>query len=161
MIAGQGTIGDEIVRQRQGEALHAVFVPVGGGGLIAGIAGYIKAVLPEVRVIGVEPFDSDAMYQSLQAGRRVTLDQVGIFADGVAVRTVGDHTFEIARSDRRRDRARLERRDLRGDQGHLRRHAQRDGAGRRARVAGLKRVRCARQRRASDGIWSRSSAAPT
>ena len=96
VIAGQGTIGDEIVRHRQGGELHAVFVPVGGGGLIAGVAGYIKAVLPEVRIIGVEPFDADAMYQSLRAGRRVTLDQVGIFADGVAVRTVGVHTFAIA-----------------------------------------------------------------
>ena len=96
VIAGQGTVGDEIVRHRQGEALHAVFVPVGGGGLLAGIAGYIKAVLPDVRVIGVEPFESDAMYQSLQAGRRVTLDHVGIFADGVAVRTVGVHSFQIA-----------------------------------------------------------------
>ena len=96
VIAGQGTVGDEIVRHRQGEALHAVFVPVGGGGLLAGVAGYIKAVLPDVRVIGVEPFESDAMYQSLQAGRRVTLDHVGIFADGVAVRTVGVHTFQIA-----------------------------------------------------------------
>ena len=73
-----------------------MFVPVGGGGLLAGVAGYIKAVLPDVRVIGVEPFESDAMYQSLQAGRRVTLDHVGIFADGVAVRTVGVHTFQIA-----------------------------------------------------------------
>ena len=73
-----------------------MFIPVGGGGLLAGIAGYIKALLPDVRVIGVEPFDSDAMYQSLQAGRRVSLDHVGIFADGVAVRTVGDHSFAIA-----------------------------------------------------------------
>ena len=97
VIAGQGTIGAEIVRHRQGVELHAVFVPVGGGGLIAGVGGYIKAVLPEVRIIGVEPFDSDAMHQSLAAGRRITLDQVGIFADGVAVRTVGAHTFAIAR----------------------------------------------------------------
>jgi threonine dehydratase len=96
VIAGQGTVGDEIVRHRQGEALNAVFVPVGGGGLLAGVAGYIKAVLPNVRVVGVEPFESDAMYQSLRAGRRVTLDHVGLFADGVAVRTVGTHTFQIA-----------------------------------------------------------------
>ena len=82
-------------------ASDAVFVPVGGGGLIAGIGGYIKAVMPHVRVIGVEPFDSDAMDQSLQAGTRVTLDQVGIFADGVAVRTVGAHTF----ADRARRRS--------------------------------------------------------
>jgi len=96
VIAGQGTVGDEIVRHRQGEALHAVFVPVGGGGLLAGVAGYIKAVLPDVRIVGVEPFESDAMYRSLAAGYRVTLDHVGIFADGVAVRTVGAHTFAIA-----------------------------------------------------------------
>jgi threonine dehydratase len=96
VIAGQGTIGAEIVRHRQ-QDLHAVFVPIGGGGLIAGIGAYLKAVLPSVRVIGVEPFESDAMYQSLNAGRRVTLDQVGIFADGVAVRVVGEHTFDIAR----------------------------------------------------------------
>jgi threonine dehydratase len=96
VIAGQGTIGDEIVRHRQAD-LFAVFVPIGGGGLIAGISGYIKAVMPSVRVIGVEPFESDAMYQSLEAGRRVTLDQVGIFADGVAVRAVGAHTFDIVR----------------------------------------------------------------
>ena len=95
VIAGQGTIGEEILRQSQGD-LAAVFVPVGGGGLIAGIAGYIKALLPDVRVIGVEPFEADAMYRSLQAGRRVTLDHVGIFADGVAVREVGEHTFAIA-----------------------------------------------------------------
>lgn len=95
VIAGQGTIGDEIVRHRHGH-LHAVFVPVGGGGLIAGIGAYIKALMPDVRVIGVEPFEADAMYQSLAAGHRVTLDQVGIFADGVAVRTVGARTFAIA-----------------------------------------------------------------
>ncbi len=96
VIAGQGTIGDEIVRHRQND-LHTVFVPVGGGGLIAGIATYVKALMPNVRVVGVEPFEADAMYQSLQAGRRVTLDNVGIFADGVAVRVVGERTFEIAR----------------------------------------------------------------
>jgi threonine dehydratase len=95
VIAGQGTIGDEIVRHRQGGELHAVFVPVGGGGLIAGVGGYIKAVMPQVRIIGVEPVDSDAMDRSLRAGCRVTLDQVGIFADGVAVRTVGAHTFAL------------------------------------------------------------------
>ena len=96
VIAGQGTIGDEIVRQSHSR-LYAVFVPVGGGGLIAGIAAYVKAVMPDVRVVGVEPFESDALYQSLEAGRRVTLDRVGIFVDGVAVRTVGERTFELAR----------------------------------------------------------------
>jgi threonine dehydratase len=97
VIAGQGTIGTEILRHRLGHQPAAVFVPVGGGGLIAGIASYIKAIRPEVKVIGVEPFEANAMTQSLAAGTRVTLDQVGIFADGVAVRTVGEHTFAIAR----------------------------------------------------------------
>jgi threonine dehydratase len=96
VIAGQGTIGAEILRHRQ-ERLSAVFVPVGGGGLIAGIAGYIKSLRPDVCVVGVEPFESDAMYQSLKAGVRVHLDHVGIFADGVAVPEVGEHSFSIAR----------------------------------------------------------------
>ena len=97
VIAGQGTVGDEILRHRLGE-ITAVFVPVGGGGLIAGIASYVKALRPSVRVIGVEPFEADAMYQSLAAGRRVVLDRVGIFADGVAVRTVGRVTFPIVQA---------------------------------------------------------------
>ena len=97
VIAGQGTIGAEILRQSQGR-VSAVFVPVGGGGLIAGVAGYVKALLPSVRVIGVEPFEADAMYQSLAAGRRVRLDHVGLFADGVAVREVGERTFVIAQA---------------------------------------------------------------
>src|SRR6516164_10896627 len=82
VIAGQGTIGVEIARQTGGE-LDAVFVPVGGGGLIGGIAVYIKYLFPRVRIIGVEPEDASAMYESLRAGRRVMLDRVGIFADGV------------------------------------------------------------------------------
>jgi threonine dehydratase len=96
VIAGQGTIGAEILRHSQ-DHLSAVFVPIGGGGLIAGIAGYIKALRPDVKVIGVEPFEADAMYRSLQEGRRVHLDHVGLFADGVAVRDVGELTFAIAR----------------------------------------------------------------
>lgn len=96
VIAGQGTIGEEILRQAHGR-LSAVFVPVGGGGLIAGIAGYIKPLMPHVKIFGVEPFEADAMYQSLAAGHRVRLDDVGIFADGVAVREVGEKTFAIAR----------------------------------------------------------------
>ena len=96
VIAGQGTIGAEILRHSQ-DHVSAVFVPVGGGGLIAGIAGYIKALRRDVRVIGVEPFEADAMYRSLQEGRRVHLDHVGLFADGVAVRDVGELTFAIAR----------------------------------------------------------------
>jgi len=96
VIAGQGTVADEILRQSAGR-LDAVFVPVGGGGLIAGIASYIKAVCPEVKVIGVEPEDSAAMSLSLERGHRVKLDNVGIFADGVAVREVGARTFELCR----------------------------------------------------------------
>ena len=96
VIAGQGTIGEEILRQSHGR-LSAVFVAVGGGGLAAGVAGYIKALIPEVKVFGVEPFEADAMFRSLEAGHRVRLDEVGIFADGVAVREVGEETFAIAR----------------------------------------------------------------
>jgi threonine dehydratase len=96
VIAGQGTIGNEILRHRLGD-VAAIFVPVGGGGLIAGIASYVKALRPEVRMIGVEPYEADAMFQSLAAGRAVVLDRVGIFADGVAVRQVGQITFPIVR----------------------------------------------------------------
>jgi threonine dehydratase len=96
VIAGQGTIGMEILRQNQGP-LTAIFVAIGGGGLIAGIAAYIKRVRPDVRIIGVEPRDSDAMARSLAAGRRVKLDQVGLFADGVAVKQVGEETFRLCR----------------------------------------------------------------
>jgi threonine dehydratase len=97
VIAGQGTVGQEILRHRLGE-VDAVFVPVGGGGLIAGIASYVKALRPQVEVIGVEPYEADAMFQSLAAGRRVALDRVGIFADGVAVQEVGRLTFPIVQS---------------------------------------------------------------
>ena len=96
VIAGQGTIGMEIVRQAGGE-VDAIFVPVGGGGLIGGIAAFVKQVYPRVRIIGVEPEDAAAMYESLRAGQRVTLDRVGLFADGVAVRRVGEETFALAR----------------------------------------------------------------
>jgi len=95
VIAGQGTIATEVLRHRLGDA-SAIFVPVGGGGLIAGIGSYVKALRPNISIIGVEPFDADAMYRSLQAGRRVALDRVGIFADGVAVRDVGTLTFALA-----------------------------------------------------------------
>jgi threonine dehydratase len=94
VIAGQGTIGREILRQAD-EKLYAVFVPIGGGGLIAGIATYIKSINPAIKVIGVEPDDSSAMRDSLAAGEPVTLKHVGIFADGVAVRRVGDETFRL------------------------------------------------------------------
>ena len=95
VIAGQGTIGMEILRQST-RPIHAVFVAVGGGGLIAGIAAYIKRLRPSVRVIGVEPVDADAMTRSLKAGRRVVLDHVGLFADAVAVKQVGKETFRLA-----------------------------------------------------------------
>ncbi|PLX85159.1 MAG: threonine ammonia-lyase, biosynthetic [Desulfuromonas sp.] len=96
VIAGQGTVADELVRQTAGR-FDVVFVPVGGGGLIAGMAAYLKALCPEVRVVGVEPLDSAAMAASLEKGRRVRLDSVGIFADGVAVREVGKASFELCR----------------------------------------------------------------
>src|SRR5881394_428476 len=96
VIAGQGTIGMEIVRQHPGE-LDAIFVPVGGGGLISGIASYVKRVRPSVRIIGVEPIDAAAMARSLKAGRRVKLDHVGLFADGVAVKEVGRETFRLCK----------------------------------------------------------------
>jgi threonine dehydratase len=96
VIAGQGTVAVELLRQSPD--LAAVFVPVGGGGLIAGIGAYLKALVPEVRIIGVEPVDADAMARSLEAGHRVKLTDVGMFADGVAVQQVGEHTFPIAQA---------------------------------------------------------------
>jgi threonine dehydratase len=96
VIAGQGTIGMEILRQWQAP-LDAIFVAIGGGGLVSGVAAYVKRVRPEVKVIGVQPEDSDAMAQSLRLGRRVKLGHVGLFADGVAVKQVGKETFRLAR----------------------------------------------------------------
>ncbi len=96
VIAGQGTVADELLRQSAGK-IDAVFVPVGGGGLIAGIACYLKALCPEIKIIGVEPFDSAALYHSLAANKRVELESVGIFADGVAVKQIGQLTFELCR----------------------------------------------------------------
>jgi threonine dehydratase len=96
VIAGQGTIGMEIMRQSK-EPPDAIYVAVGGGGLIAGISAYVKQLWPETEVIGVEPIDADAMTQSLRCGHRVELEKVGLFADGVAVRKVGEHTFDLAR----------------------------------------------------------------
>jgi threonine dehydratase len=95
VIAGQGTIGLELSQQMRATPYY-VFVPIGGGGLIAGIAVFLKSIYPDLRIIGVEPDDSDAMFQSVQHGERVTLSQVGIFVDGVAVRRVGEHTFDLA-----------------------------------------------------------------
>jgi threonine dehydratase len=96
VIAGQGTIGMEILRQHA-RPIDAIFVPVGGGGLISGIAAYVKRVRPAVRIIGVEPVDADAMTRSLKMKKRVKLDQVGLFADGVAVKQVGKETFRLCR----------------------------------------------------------------
>jgi threonine dehydratase len=96
VIAGQGTIGMEILRQRPGD-IDAIFVPVGGGGLIAGIGAYVKSLYPRIRIVGVEPEDAAAMHDSLKLKERVTLERVGIFADGVAVRRVGEETFRLAR----------------------------------------------------------------
>ena len=96
VIAGQGTIGMEILRQHP-RPIHAIFVAVGGGGLISGIAAYVKSVRPDIRIIGVQTVDSDAMTRSLKAGKRVTLANVGLFADGIAVKKVGEETFRLAR----------------------------------------------------------------
>jgi threonine dehydratase len=96
VIAGQGTIAMEIIRQHP-EPLHAIFVPVGGGGLLAGVAAYIKAFWPEIKVIGVEPVDAASMQAALAADERVILEQVGLFADGTAVRQVGVEPFRICR----------------------------------------------------------------
>lgn len=95
VIAGQGTIGMEIVRQADLSRLKAIFCCVGGGGLIAGIGVYIKRVAPHVKVIGVETYDANALVQSLKLGKRVTLNEVGLFADGAAVKVVGEETFRI------------------------------------------------------------------
>ncbi|MGB5259516.1 MAG: threonine ammonia-lyase, biosynthetic [Gammaproteobacteria bacterium] len=95
-IAGQGTIGLEILEQHDGD-IHAIFVPVGGGGLLAGIAAAVKALQPSVKVIGVEPDEAPCMYEALRRGRRIRLKQVGIFADGVAVRQAGKENYRIAR----------------------------------------------------------------
>jgi len=96
VIAGQGTVAMEILRQHQGP-IDAVFVAIGGGGLISGVAAYIKAVRPEIQVIGVQTADSDAMVRSVRAGKRVTLADVGLFSDGTAVKLVGEETFRLTR----------------------------------------------------------------
>ena len=97
IIAGQGTIGMEILRQHP-KRIHAIFCCVGGGGLIAGVAAYVKRVRPSIRIIGVEAVDADAMTQSLAAGHRVELEQVGLFADGAAVKLVGEETFRLCQA---------------------------------------------------------------
>jgi threonine dehydratase len=96
VIAGQGTVAMEILRQHN-NGIHAIFVPVGGGGLVAGIAAYVKFVRPEIKVIAVEPDDADCLNQALKVRRRVVLEQVGLFADGVAVKQIGEEPFRIAK----------------------------------------------------------------
>ncbi len=96
VIAGQGTVGMEILRQHAGP-IDAIFVAIGGGGLIAGVAAYVKAIRPEIKIIGVQTTDSDAMARSLKAGKRVTLNDVGLFSDGTAVKLVGEETFRLAK----------------------------------------------------------------
>lgn len=96
VIAGQGTVGMEILSQHP-RPIHAIFVPVGGGGLIAGIAAYVKQLRPDIRIISVEPEDAPTLERAMAAGRRVSLDEVGLFADGVAVRQIGKEPFRIAR----------------------------------------------------------------
>ncbi len=96
VIAGQGTIGMEILRQHPGP-IDAIFVAIGGGGLISGIAAYVKQLRPEIKIIGVQTIDSDAMSRSVKMGRRVTLAEVGLFSDGTAVKQVGVETFRLAR----------------------------------------------------------------
>ncbi len=96
VIAGQGTIAMEILRQRQ-SPIHAIFCAIGGGGLIAGVAAYVKQVRPDIKVIGVQTTDSDAMARSLKARRRVTLTDVGLFSDGTAVKLAGEETFRLCK----------------------------------------------------------------
>lgn len=97
VIAGQGTIAMEILRQHQ-KPIHAIFVAIGGGGMISGVAAYIKAVRPEIKVIGVQTNDSDAMVRSVKQGKRIQLDDVGLFSDGTAVKQVGEETFRITKA---------------------------------------------------------------
>lgn len=96
VIAGQGTVGMEILRQHNAP-IHAIFVAIGGGGLIAGVSAYVKAIRPDIKIIGVQTTDSDSMARSLKAGKRVTLNDVGLFSDGTAVKLVGEETFRLAK----------------------------------------------------------------
>ncbi|KAG0234599.1 tryptophan synthase beta subunit-like PLP-dependent enzyme [Mortierella sp. GBAus27b] len=98
VIAGQGTIGAEILRQHNLDDIHAIFCCVGGGGLIAGIAAYVKRVAPHIKMVGCETVDANAMTQSLRAGKKVELADVGLFADGAAVKVVGDETFRLCQN---------------------------------------------------------------
>ena len=130
VIAGQGTIGMEILRQHQ-HPIHAVFVAVGGGGLISGVAAYIKAVRPEIKVIGVQMADSDAMVRSVRSGKRVQLSDVGLFSDATAVKLVGEETFRMTQA--LVDDFVVVDTDAvcAGNQGRVRGHSQHHGAGRR------------------------------
>jgi threonine dehydratase len=96
VIAGQGTVGMEILRQHQ-KPIHAIFCAIGGGGLIAGVAAYVKQVRPDIKVIGVQTVDSDAMARSLKSRKRVTLNDVGLFSDGTAVKLAGEETFRLCK----------------------------------------------------------------
>jgi threonine dehydratase len=97
VIAGQGTIGVEILRQTNVQNLKAIFCCIGGGGLIAGIAAYVKRIAPHVKIVGVETYDADAMFQSLNKGERIVLEEVGLFADGAAVKVTGEETFRLCK----------------------------------------------------------------
>ena len=154
VIAGQGTVGAEILRHSQ-DRLSAVFVPVGGGGLIAGIAGYIKALRPDVKVIGVEPFEADAMYQSLKARRpRAARSRRASSPTASPCARSAQRTLPIVQQTVDEIVRVTQRRDVRGHQGHLRRHALGDGAGRRAGRGRAEDVGRARGR-ARTRRWSR------
>lgn len=96
VIAGQGTIGMEVLRQHDVNDISAIFIAVGGGGLIAGVGSYVKRIAPHIKIIAVEANDADAMTQSLAVNKRVELKEVGLFADGAAVRIVGEENFRVA-----------------------------------------------------------------
>jgi threonine dehydratase len=98
VIAGQGTIGMELLRQHDLNKIKRIFIPVGGGGIIAGIGSYVKRIAPHIKIIGVEASDANAMFQSLEKEKRVLLNEVGLFADGAAVRMVGEETFRLAQT---------------------------------------------------------------
>jgi threonine dehydratase len=98
VIAGQGTIGMEILRQHDINKISAIFIPIGGGGLVAGIGSYVKRIAPHIKIIGVEAHDACAMDQSLKASERVLLNEVGLFADGAAVRMVGQENYRLAKT---------------------------------------------------------------
>ena len=139
----------EILSQHQAP-IHAIFVPIGGGGLAAGVAAYVKAVRPEIKVIGVQTEDSCAMAHSIEAGERVTLNEVGLFSDGTAVKLVGEETFRLC-SEYLDDVLPVEhRRALRRDQGRVPGHPQRAGTGRLARRRGREAVCGARRHREAD-----------